>query len=93
VPFRYSAKETPAGKCPGMTMLLDEDEAADVLTITRRELRQLVRNGRLPVVAVPLERGELARFDQQDLARAIQRWKRPAARVDRVGETACLKGP
>jgi excisionase family DNA binding protein len=58
--------------------LLNEDEAADVLTITRRELRELVRNRRVPIVAVPLDRGEAVRFDQQDLRRVVESWKRPS---------------
>ncbi len=61
-----------------MTTLLNEDEAADVLTITRRQLRQLVEKGCVPIVAVPLDR-EAVRFDQHDLRRTVESWKRPAA--------------
>ncbi len=63
-------------------ILLHEDEAADALTITRRELRELVRNRRVPIVAVPLDHGEAVRFDQQDLRRIVESWKRPSTKGD-----------
>jgi hypothetical protein len=58
--------------------LLDETDAAAVLTISRSELRGLVKSRRVPVVAIPVEKGECVRFDERDLARAVEQWKRPA---------------
>jgi sugar phosphate isomerase/epimerase len=57
--------------------LLDETDASAILAISRNELRQLVRSRRVPVVAIPVEK-ECIRFDERDLARAVEQWKRPA---------------
>ena len=59
-----------------MTTLLDESEAARLLSLTPRQVVRLANRGELPTVHLP---GKQVRFDADDLRQFIERHKRPAA--------------
>jgi excisionase family DNA binding protein len=62
-----------------MTTLLDESEAARLLSLTPRQVVRLANRGELPTVHLP---GGQIRFDPDDLSRWVESHKRPGANVE-----------
>jgi excisionase family DNA binding protein len=60
-----------------MTQLLTNDEAADYLKLTPRQVLRLANRGELPSVAFP---NREIRFDAADLAQFVEAHKRPTGR-------------
>ena len=63
--------------------LLDENEAADFLSLTPRQVLRLANRGELPRIVFP---NREVRFDQSDLARFVESHKQPPIRAQGEAE-------
>ncbi len=59
-----------------MTTLLTQDEAADILKLSARQVLRLANKGQLPSVHLP---NKEIRFDPDDIRRWVETLKQPAA--------------
>jgi excisionase family DNA binding protein len=59
-----------------MTTLLTQDEAAEILRLTPRQVSRLAGRGELPSIHFP---GKEVRFDPEDIRRWVETRKRQAA--------------